>query len=465
MAKFRYIVINQENKQLNGSISASDETSARKELNELGFSIISMTQMSESEASESSQEGVSFPTFEFGAIDKNQKHIIGTIQSEDRLAAYKRLISEYSFHVEYVIDNNLGEADKEKERVKGAYDLEDKVTEEAELSKKKVTNEEKDLKEFEMLQSVLQTQINFVLGKVKIMLDTYEKVMKPETKEKIRFHVDKIVRIKSSTNLDYIRKCTEDLLSFLQKEELFLQEDIQLKERTQLLVEAKGMMMQLKQSRSKKSINLSDLLRGWQIQHIKSKENPHILEKAASFFIGIVAGTNLENPDIILAKKEISIQNDQILQYIKLYFQAPTPDFKNETKKIIIKLLKERKDLKQKLHQLKHGLKVEKINAGEDLGMTKFYKELITFSGWLLFFYLIYYFSSIYISTKNLGLPDIPFIFNIYQSSFLKYFLVTLFLFHGSLSLKINFFKNNQLATLIIAPVFFMSVLIFSLNL
>jgi hypothetical protein len=297
------------------------------------------------------------------------------------------------------------------------------------------------------------------------MIDTYDKVMKPETKEKIRFYVDKIVRIKSSTNLDYIRKSAEDLLTFLQKEELFLQEDLQMKERTKLLVEAKGMMMQLKQSRSKKSISISDSLRGWKNQHSKSKDNPKPWESIASFIVGLISGTNFENEDIILAKKDISIKNDEIFQYVKLYFQSPSPEFKKETQNIIRRLITERKALKQKLHQLKHALKKEKINAGEELGMTKFYRELETFTGWMLFFYLLYYFSSIYISSKNLGLPEVPYIFNIYKSTFLKYFLTTLFLLHGSLSIKINFFKNNQIATLIIAPSFFLSILIIFLNL
>ena len=43
--KFKYIVINEENKQLYGTIGATDEGSARKELNELGFSIVSIEEI------------------------------------------------------------------------------------------------------------------------------------------------------------------------------------------------------------------------------------------------------------------------------------------------------------------------------------------------------------------------------------------------------------------------------------
>jgi len=460
MPKFRYTVINPDNKQLQGTISAPDESSARGELNELGFSIVSIDEIAEWEAAAEAE----IPTFEFASTDKNQKRVVGTIQAENDYAAFSRLITEYALEVEYVIDNNLPEAKKEKERKKGAFSLYDKYEEEQQANKAKESTDEKDLREFEKVQSVLKQQIEFVLSKVKEMLDLYEKDMKPETKDKIKKKVEKILRIKNSTNLDYIRKSTEELLTYLQKEEIFLHEEQRIKEKTKMLVEAQGMMMQLKKGKSKSSLSISDSLRQWYQEHITDNDNPSSIDKFAGTIIAALIGIHNETPEILEIKQEISTNNDRLKQFIIMYFQAPSPEFKAETKESIKNLWQTRKKLKKKLKAEMQKIKEQKIQSNEATGMEKLLSEIHSFTGWLLTFYLIYYFASIYAVSKDFGITEIPFFFYIYRSAFLKYFLATLFLFHSALSVKLNFFKRNEAATLIITPVFLVSACLIYFN-
>lgn len=455
MPKYKYIVINQENKQLQGTIGAPDDASARKELNQLGFSVVSMVPMVEEEIAATNE----MPMFEFAAIDKNQKRVVGTIQAEDRVAAFKRLVYEYAFDVEYVVDNNLTEGQKEKERSKGAYDLQDILAEEQMLTQKKETSEEKDMKEFEKKQEVLKEQIDFVLKKVRQMLDQYEQIMKLETKEKIRFYVDKILRIKSSTNLDYIRISAEELLTFLQKEELFLNEEQHMQDRTKLLVEAQSMTLQLRRSKTPKSAGIGQQLRQWRQEHIYNNPAPSAGEKIINSLISIFIGTARENEQVSAIRHDIAATNDQLMHYLQLYIQATTPEIKQETKNGFWRLYNERKKLKIKLKEAKKGLA-----AAEAAGETRFATEMQSFSGWLLAFYLIYYFISIYATTKDFGQNNVPQFFYIFRSSFLKYFLTTLFLFHGAVSVKIHFFRRNELATMIITPLFIIGALLILLN-
>ena len=457
MPKYRYIVINQDNRQLQGTIGAPDVNSARQELNELGFSVIAIEETAP-------QGGEVVPTFEFAAIDKNQKRVVGTIQSPDRYGAYKRLIYEYEFQVEYVIDNGLPEAQKDAERKKGAFDLQTKLEEETMLTRKKETNEEKDLKEFEQQQDVLKAQIEFVLSKVKNMLDLYEKDMKPETKQKLRQYVEKILRIRSSTNLDYVRKSAEELLEFLQKEELFLYEDTKTKERTKMVVEAKSMMMQLRRGKTKKGLSITDELRKWRMDNIVNNPAPSGLNKFLDIFVSFLIGANRETPEIIGIKKDIAVINDQIWQYISLYFQSPSPEFKHETKEGLKRLWAEKKRLKKLLHDTERKVVDTQRASGVITGLEKLTHEIVSFTGWLLTFYLIYYFISIYAVSKDLGTVEIPGMFYIFRSGFLKYFLTTLFLLHGAMSVKINFFRKSEAATLIIAPTFLLSSLLIYLN-
>ncbi len=461
MPKFRYTVVNPDNKSLQGTISAPDEKAARNELNELGFSILNMEEMPEEEANGDQAE---IPTFEFAATDKNGKRVVGTIQAEGIYSAFKRLITEYALTVEYIIDNSLPEAKKEKERRKGALDLYARYEEEKTLAKKKETTDEKDLREFEKKQAVLKQQIEFVLNKVKELLNEYETIMKPETKEKIKEKVEKLLRIKNSTNLDYIRKTAEELLSFLQKEELFLHEEERVKEKTKMLVEAQGMMMQLKKGKSKTNINITETLRDWYKEHIKDVEVPSRLDSFLGFFVGILIGAHSETPEMLEIKRKIESINSQLKEFVILYFQSPSPEFKAETKSSIKKLWNERKKLKNELKAEKNKIKELRKQSKEKTATEVLMHEIYGFTGWLLTFYLIYYFTSIYAVSKDFGIQEVPYFFYIYKSAFLKYFLATLFLFHSALSIKIYFFKRNEVASLVITPVFLLSAFLIYFN-
>jgi len=462
MPKYQYSVINQENKSLSGTISAPDEKSARAELNQLGFSVIGMNEIPENEVQ--AQEGPVLPTFEFAGIDKTQKRVVGTIQAEDRFGAFKRLVTEYAFEVEYLVEQNVPEAQKAEAKAKGVFELQNQMDEDLQVLQKKVSGESQDLKEFEEKQETLKLQVDFVLKKVKEMLDLYENEMKRETKEQIRKYVDKILRIKSSTNLDYIRKSCEDLLTYLQKEEIFLHEDARMKERTQMVLEAKSMMMQLHNTKGSGNMSIHELLNRWRNKHIAKNERPSTFEKLADFLVGIVIGFIPENEEIKGIQHQIDIVDQQLRQYILLYFQATTPEYKKEAKTSFFKLRQEKKKLKKELKEARKRLKNEFREKGDVTQFENFFQELLSFTGWLLAFYLIYYFGSIYLNTKQFGNMNLPQPFTVYKTNFLKYFLTTLFLFHSALSVKLNFFRGSDVATLVITPIFLLSTILIALN-
>jgi hypothetical protein len=370
-------------------------------------------------------------------------------------------MSEYSLQLEYVIDNNLSEEEKKQERLKGVMDLQDILNEQQILTQKKETVEEKDSRDFAMKQDLLKTQINFVLTKINDILDQYGQELNAETKAKIRYYVDKIMRIKTSTNLDYIRKTAEDLLTFLQEEELFLNKQAHIKDRTKLLVEAKSMTMQLKRKKAKKGFNLATRMRQWRQENIFDNDSPTPTDRFLNQLVGIVIGPIRESDEIIELRHQIDIVNDQLWQYFRLYTQAKTIEFKAETKDGLKRLWSERKKFKEKLKELKREFYKKQRLEGKETSMQKLARETYSFSGWLLAFYLVYYFISIYISSKNFGITEVPNYFFIYRSSFLKYFLSIIFLLHGSLGIKIIFLKKSDVAAYIISPIFaFASILI-----
>ena len=105
--------------------------------------------------------------------------------------------------------------------------------------------------------------------------------------------------------------------------------------------------------------------------------------------------------------------------------------------------------------------KADEVNEGFT---TSFIGELNALTGWLLAFYIIYYFVSLYLKTKDFGLSGIPKGFIVYESRIFKYILVTLFLLHITTAIKINFFKKNLIADIILLPVFIFATIISILN-
>ncbi|MFA5820656.1 MAG: hypothetical protein WC873_00885, partial [Candidatus Gracilibacteria bacterium] len=103
------------------------------------------------------------------------------------------------------------------------------------------------------------------------------------------------------------------------------------------------------------------------------------------------------------------------------------------------------------------------LRSEHSLGL-KLLDEIASLTGWLLFFYILYYFAALYLSTKNFGLSQIPKGFLVYDSHIFKYILVIVFLLHSAISLKVNFFRKSPLADLLLIPGFFFGSIIVLIN-
>ena len=151
---------------------------------------------------------------------------------------------------------------------------------------------------------------------------------------------------------------------------------------------------------------------------------------------------------------------------IQLYFKEPTPAYKKKVKTAISTVWKARKKAKKSLKEVKKHIKAQrKLNRVKDENLlSDITTEINAFTGWLLAFYVLYYFVALYITSKDFGIPEIPQAFYIYESHIFKYILVTLFLLHSTTALKVNFFKKNLAASICLPIFFFFSTVIALLN-
>lgn len=463
MPQYSYTLINAENQELNGTINAPDEAAARKELSAIG-SIITLNtvadnapaplpEANEKQVAEAEQEGKTIK-FDFEATDKNGKKVVGTIQGEEIYPVFKRLIKEYQFKVEQLYPSDLDEKEKEKARLHGVENLQDQLEEEKMEQEIRQKRKQLDQIEFEQKQEKMKTQVDFVLKKVNEILTVYAEELDPERKAKIKYYVEKILRIKNSTNLDYIRQTCEEMLTYLQKEEIFLNQEQRLKEKTKLSVEAKSMMMELNRINKPAGKDIFDSLREWRVDRITNNPEPTTIDRIIDIAITPLIGSLPEDPEIIDLRNHIRSTNSQLKEFLIIYFQAPDPDFKKETKETLLRLWEKRKQEKKTLKELIHQKHEEKLTNIEYTSMEVLEKEIFGVAGWVLAFYIIYYFITIYLNSKEIVFIPATKLNNLFQTEMIKYFFTTLFLFVCFLGIKIEFFKRKPLITPILFVLF-----------
>jgi hypothetical protein len=99
----------------------------------------------------------------------------------------------------------------------------------------------------------------------------------------------------------------------------------------------------------------------------------------------------------------------------------------------------------------------KKLKAEGEFNYFENFVNLINgLSGWLLFFYLVYYFAATIIISKEIGFVqnDIPSVFYLFNTGTIKYILPVIFLLHITTSVKLSFFRKNFASNLVLFPVF-----------
>ena len=114
------------------------------------------------------------------------------------------------------------------------------------------------------------------------------------------------------------------------------------------------------------------------------------------------------------------------------------------------------KETKKRIKEERLKKRNEKsIKAMREEFSSKILSETTEFTGWLLTFYLIYYFVSLYITSKDFGLgspADLPKSLNFYNTEIFKYVLIIVFLSHIAFTLKTNFFNKTKGSSYVIFP-------------
>ena len=443
MPQFQYTAVNSNGKKLSGIIGAENEDDARKQLNVLGISVLGIEKTEEKMPVSKHAQEENLKKFEFEAMDKTGKKILGTIPASNRFKAFQRLIDEYEFEVLYLVP--FGATDEEKEKARG-QDLSVLKAETKSLStdKKDIKASKKQIA-FEKKRSELLGNVDTILDKIKEMLSTYQEDINPESKDKIEKYMDKLLRIKSSTNLDYIEHTSEELLKKIQDQELFMHKERMQNERERLKVETQKMMAELHQTPFAQKDFIGQFAET--LENLKSSQNP--LLKG----MGMALSTWLPSPEMKNLKRRIQKSNRQLWTFRKMWLSA-SQSMKPEVKEGMDEVLTEKKRLKKEMSALKRIENVKR-HQPKDKSMLEplLFEEIKHFLGWLLTLYLIAFFAAYYLLAKALpGGNPFPGDFNLLQAPILRNLLISIFFWYSLLHVRVNFLRYQTWTNFLIIP-------------
>jgi hypothetical protein len=465
MVQFQYTAVNSAGKKLSGIIGAESENEARKQLNTLGISILDIKKELASQAKKPKAGGKEtnldntsqeLTKFEFEAFDKTGQKIVGTIPASSRYKAFKRLMEEYKFEVSYVVSFGATDEEKIKAKAEGLDVLKAEyqataATNATSASATSTTSgshmpsqiEEKTDPEFEKQKKALMNRVDFILDKIKKILTQYDKDIKPENKKVIQGYVDKLLRIKSSTNLEYIEHTSEEMLKKIQNQELFLHEDGMQDVRAKIQLQTQQMMASLHATPGSGKDILDD------VEHIQKslgQSESRLLKGLSQALIKY-----LPTPEEKELKGRLRALTKQILIYTKIWITAPKTS-KEDAKNSITALLKERQNLKAELADLKKA-RLQTAQEQEIHTQPLITEEITSFLGWLLALYLATYFISHYVLAKNFpGGNPLPGDINLLNSGILQSLLISVFLWYALLSSRLEYLRYKSWANLLIIP-------------
>ena len=432
--QFECSALNNENKKLTGFINAANEDAARLELNNLGLSLLGISTAPEKKNSDEKK-------LKFEALDRNGKKIIGTIPEIDYKKAFGRLTEEYGFQILALYPISASEEEKERSKtliaqLKTEYEIEKSNTEAPDV----LTPEEKKNK------GVLLTELEFVLKKVDQVLEKFGDNIKPEERTHMGQIRDKLLRLKNSNNLNFIKQTCEELLETIQNKEIYLNQDKFVQERERIKLETQKLLMEVHRIDTNPAHSVIE------------QDNMIRTHKFSLFKKGIL------DPHVADLEEKRTALGKEWFDYVRIWFKSDRT-IKPEVAQKCRLLWEERKAVGTQLAMLRHTKKQERKTAQVSGEVDA---DLAMLTGWLLCAYLLYYFISYYLTFKTHILSEQinPAGTNIYASPVLSYFIISVFLLHIIVQTK-RFFvpiAHSAIFNSIAYPLFFICIILININ-
>jgi Fe2+ transport system protein B len=237
--------------------------------------------------------------------------------------------------------------------------------------------------------------------------------------------------------------------------EKIFREDIPEKEKTnkdleRFHLEVKKTLAELEENRLESSLRQSILekISQWKKQNMTDDViSGGIFKKITWSIYSFIQDILTEPPEISTRKEKINLLEKQLFSYYKLFIKEKSPEMRDEMKENIKNLRKEKGALKEEVSEIQKKYKEDEYIKNEESVSQRTVHELISLLGWILFFYLMYFFASLYASP----LKESPSIKQFLEPTANNKFVVLLtimFIVYAAAKGKRQFFPGKKIATI-----------------
>ncbi len=433
--KFFYTALTTDNKKITGVLDTPDRDTAQGELHKMGVAILVVNEISDEEAekikseqeAEKAKSGIK--TYLFLARNENGKEVEGTIDAADDYSAYKRLRQEYQFKVVDLALENATE--EEKNRAKALLPkFEEQLTQgqafERKDVKKSASQEAGELGEENMDQEIIE-EVDRVIVNAKRTLESHPTIYSTDLLREIQNTLGELERVRTSNNLKHITEISNDLYSLISTPDMADPETLKSKEFQVLLSEMHDSALVKKEFELyKRAVEASGLRKSFENiakrlrEMTASKDEGEEPTGVWARFKAKVHNALERKPKMKPKMNRADLKEDKkskfglLVEETKAYFSAASPILRQTRQHELINTIKAffgKGNIKAAV-----GTEAEKTEgaepkkrasptqkrAGRDF--TGFFVEMDSFVGWLLSFYILYFFMVGFSIEKGIGL-------------------------------------------------------------
>lgn len=476
--KFRYTALSSDNQKLTGVLESENQDGAQEELHKMGVSIISIKEITDVEYGKTNKKDIAekkktgVETYTFLAIDQSGKEINGTIDARDSYSAYKRLITEYGFKINELYLSNATDAEK-TDSIKKITEYEAKIKEEGiDVNAKNLGEEDELLKASEEIDRKIIDEIDqFIINTKKVLLDHKDKFSPPFLKQ-IESTLGGLERIRTSNNIKHITEVCNEIYELISNpdQDKSMEDDHNNTSYNQIINSLQSTGIVKKQFNiHSKTIGLSNIksifnkaLNKFNLT-TESKLPYSSQEKKSGFskFTNSIAKKFKSNEANITPQTP---ESQSIIVIFFSYIFTPNVILRKARKQELIKAFNNWRQLKKdkKLAITKASKEIqdktieESIKGTDDDSesetslpkwkLSAVFSEMDSFIGWLLFFYIAYFFLINFSFEKDIGIPR-EFIAKTVKTPLILDITIFLLVTHLLFKIRDSYFKKNAIGS------------------
>lgn len=450
---FNYLVVGSDGVEQKGKIEAISEEDAKKKLNDMGLSILSVESVGDEKKLEEVNENLK--KYLFSGKDVENQEVEGEIEAHNEIMAYKRLVEEFQLEVFWLIDASLPKAVQESKKQASIQFITDLAYERGiKISGRLIQRKNEDLEvlyeneDFREKQKKVVETLDTIVKIFGILLPIISQIA-PAIGIEMEKKLNALQKIRMSNNLVYIQESSDeiiqDILRFFEKHR---------KEKEQYkkdLLHLESLLTDATSAKLQKA--LSDLYawgRKWHTLFLGKFQDQKANTEALDENHRALQQLELERREII-----------RLLGYHLWGLLVQVGELRRKHKDAFAKLFSQLRNVAQSIYQIKKLIQHMKEFYASDMSLWVFEVEL--FAIWIFIIYFCFFVLAEISIFKSKILP-VHFIWQVLQSGLIMSTIFGMFLIlFTSPFIQKYFSKNFPKMLLSYLSIFFLT-LVFYLN-